>query len=429
MVSTSEAGYAEPVNSFWSTPENLERTPELIWPANIEVYDQMRRTDAQVGSVLRAVTLPIRRTRWSIDPNGARDEVVDLVSQDLGLPVTGADPAPLPRSRDRFSWVEHLRLALLMLTFGHSPFEQIYRIDPAGRARLRKLGWRPPRTISKVDVAADGGLVALEQYSTAAGVNARMGVDRLVVYVNEREGGNWLGQSLLRPAYKFWLLKDRMLRVQAQSVDRNGMGLPVYIAAPVPPELADADQVKRSNDDIAAGLAIAKSVRSGENAGAALPNGADLKLLGVEGKLPDADPVIRYYDEQIARAVLAHFLNLGTQTGSWALGSTFADFFVLSLQTTAMQIADTATQHVVEDLVDVNWGLDEPAPRIVFEEIGSQSPATSEAITALVQCGALVADAALDRYLRQKYALPEREGELSPGPGQQQTVKQTEDAA
>ena len=44
-----------------------------------------------------------------------------------------------------------------------------------------------------------------------------MTVDRLVMYVNDREGGNWLGQSLLRPAYKFWLLKDRLLRVMRRS--------------------------------------------------------------------------------------------------------------------------------------------------------------------------------------------------------------------
>lgn len=44
----------------------------------------------------------------------------------------------------------------------------------------------------------------------------------------------------------------------------------------------------------------------------------------MSGDLPDTDAPIKYHDEQIARAVLAHFLNLGTQTGSWALGSTFA---------------------------------------------------------------------------------------------------------
>jgi hypothetical protein len=408
-IPTDEAGYsANTGNGWWEAPDE-EQTPELRWPRNIEVYDRMRRQDAQVISVLRAVTLPVRRTAWWVDPNGARPEVVEFVAENLGLPIKGQDPKPVLRTRDRFSWSEHLRLALLMLVFGHSPFEQVYRIDEAGMARLRKLAWRPPRTISKVEVAADGGLVAVEQMSTASGSTARMGVDRLVVYVNDREGGNWLGQSLLRPAYKFWLLKDRILRVQAQTVDRNGMGVPVYIASEVPATLADTDlaeYTKRQIEEIKRGEEIARAFRSGNAAGAGLPNGADLKLLGVQGTLPDADKPIRYYDEQIARAVLAHFLNLGTETGSWALGSTFADFFTLSLQTVANDIADVATQHVVEDLVDINFGESEPAPRIAFDEIGSRSAATAEAIKALVDCGAITVDDALEAEMRQKYGLP-----------------------
>jgi hypothetical protein len=41
--------------------ETFETNPDLMWPKSIEVFDKMRREDAQVGSVLRAVTLPIRR--------------------------------------------------------------------------------------------------------------------------------------------------------------------------------------------------------------------------------------------------------------------------------------------------------------------------------------------------------------------------------
>ncbi|WP_343091546.1 phage portal protein family protein, partial [Clostridioides difficile] len=63
---------------------------------------------------------------------------------------------------------------------------------------------------------------------------------------------------------------------------------------------------------------------------------------------------------------------LGTQTGSWALGTTFADFFVGSLQAVAMHIADVTQQHVIDDLVDLNWGEDEPAPQLVFDEIGAK---------------------------------------------------------
>jgi hypothetical protein len=399
---TSELGYAGPgmAGTYWAVPDPDE-TPELRWPLSVRVFDQMRRQDAQVKSVLRAVTHPVRRTGWRVDPNGARSEVVELVATDLGLPVVG-EPLKAPiRSRERFSWADHLQHALLSLSFGHMFFEQVYTIGDDGRAHLRKLAPRMPRTIQHIDVAPDGGLVAIEQWGPAK--NVRIPVSRLVAYVPEREAGNWAGESMLRAGYKNWLLKDRLLRVQVASIERNGMGVPLYIGA-------------EGETDLSAGVALAKGWRSGDAAGAAVPYGANLVLRGVEGTLPDAEKAVRYHDEQIARAVLAHFLNLGTQTGSWALGSTFADFFTLSLQSVAAQIADVANAHVVEDLVDVNFGEDEPAPRIVFEEIGSRAPLTAEAINMLVTCGALVPDQPLEQHLRDTFGLPLKDPD-APDPG------------
>lgn len=387
--------------SLWWTVLEQETTPELQWPLSIQVYDKMRRQDAQVASVLRAVTHPVRRTQARVDPNGARDEVVEIVSEDMGLPIVGGESVRPRRARDRFSWVEHLRWALLFLPMGHSFFEQQYRIDEAGRARLKKLGPRPSRTIEMLSVASDGDLISLQQWNSRKPIPA----SRLVAYVLEREGGNWLGQSVLRTCYKNWLLKDRLLRVQVQTVERNGMGVPLYKAG-------------ENETDLGPGLAMAKAWRSGEASGAAVPPGADLLLRGVDGDLPDADKPIRYHDEQIARAVLAHFLNLGTQTGSWALGNTFAEFFTLSLQTIAEEIADVATTHIVEDLVDLNWGEDEPAPRIVFDEIGSRHQATAEAIKLLLECGALTADDGVERQMRQNYNLPPADPQTArPGDG------------
>lgn len=410
-VPVSERGYSSAsATSWWQMAAGDDETPELRWPSSVDVYNRMRRQDAQVMSVLRAVMLPIRRTAWRVDPAGSKVTVAKFVADELGLPVVGRPEKPAGRTRDRFSWADHLQLALLMLPFGHSFFEQVYRIDDAGKARLRKLAWRPPSTVSNVEVATDGGLVAVHQYGRGpTGKEIVLPVDRIVAYVNDREGANWFGTSLLRPAYKFWLLKDRALRTQAQTLDRNGLGVPVYYGAQ-PPDgvLVNPDDAEQwQEDDLAAGKALASAFRAGDNSGAAVPFSAKLKLQGVEGTLPNADPVIRYYDEQIARAVLAHFLNLGTETGSWALGSTFADFFTLSLQTVAMQVADVATQHVVEDLVDLNFGESEPAPRIVFDEIGSRHPATADAIKMLVDCGAVTPDEPLDRHLRTTYGLPE----------------------
>jgi hypothetical protein len=393
----NEIGYATTnASSFWSF-DDAETTPELRWPSSVYVYDQMRRQDAQVASVLRAVSLPVRRTPWRIDPAGAKARVTQFVADELGLPVVGKEPKAASRTRDRFSWPDHLREALLMLPFGHMYFEQVYRIDPGGdRAHLRKLAPRMPRTIEEIKVAPDGGLISITQCAPVTGGSGGqrpIPVDRLVAYVHEKEGGNWLGSSLLRPAYKHWLIKDRLLRVDAQTIERNGMGVPLYVGA-------------EGEADLSAGLTMAKAWRAGESSGSAIPYSANMRLLGVEGDLPERIPSIRYHDEQIGRAVLAHFLNLGTQTGSWALGTTFADFFVLSLQTLAQQIADVATQHIVEDLVDINFGPTEPAPKVVFDEIGSRQAATAQALKALADAGLIDPDEVLKHSIRQQYGMP-----------------------
>jgi hypothetical protein len=403
LVERGNVGIFSP--GTWWTSLDHEETPELRWPLSVWVFDRMRRTDSQVASVLRAVTLPIRRTGWRVDPNGARPEVAQQIAEDLGLPLASdtGDVPPTGRAKDRFSWHQHLEWALLMLPFGFMFFEQVVRVDGGGMVRLRKLGPRMPRTIVGIDVADDGGLVSVTQAAGAKSVV--IPVDRLVAYVHQREGGNWLGSSILRPAYKFWILKDRLLRVQAQTIERNGMGVPLYEGA-------------EGEEDLTAGLSIAQRWRAGDNSGAAIPNTAKLTLKGVDGHiLPDADPVIRYYDEQIARAVLAHFLNLGTQTGSWALGTTFADFFTLSLEALADQIADVATQHVVEDLVDWNWGPDEPAPRIIHDEIGAKNEALVAAIKMLVDAGVIIPDRITEEFSRALLGLPAK-GLPSPTPQQ-----------
>jgi len=411
----AEVGYqADPRLIGWGSlaAETHETNPDLQWPMSLDSWDRMRREDPQVKSVLRAVTLPIMRTDWVIDGTGCRPEVVAHVAADLGLPVKGqAFVAPL-RTKGRFSFKEFLRLALLELVYGHSVFEQVYD-QSSGSTHLAKLAWRPPRTIADFEVAADGGLVAITQHARAGRTRPRLTVDQLVVFVNEREGANWIGESLLRAAYKMWLLKDRALRIQALTAERNGLGLPVIIGAAPPEDMPYEKLIEWLEERVAENLKIAKEARSGDAAGVSLAHGETLQFVGVTGKLPDLDKPIRYFDEQIARAVLAHFLNLGTETGSWALGSTFANFFTDSLNAVAQHIADVTNQHVIEDLVDHAFGQTEPAPRLVPAPIGEQQPITAEAIKALIDCGALTKDPQLEEFLRAKYGLPVLAAELA----------------
>lgn len=398
---TGEVGYAAAGKAVgalgWADPVLMAATSDLIWPADLPVYERMRSEDAQPASALRAVALPVLSTQWGLDLAGCRDEVGEDVARNLGLAVHGQPLPEVLRTRDRFSWHDHLRHVLTMLAFGHAFFEQVYRPleDGRGRHALRKLAWRPPMTLSAIEVARDGGLVGIRQY----GVRERIDVSRLVAYVNEREGGNWRGRSLFRPIVKNQRAKDFIMRTDLRSVDRNGNGLPDYEAGPDEPSLD-------------AGKALVTNLRSGDMAGAARPTGSKLRLLGVEGQLPDMLAKIEYQDRQMFAAILLNFMSLGGNgPGSYALGAVQAQTFTNSLQSLAQQVCDTAQQHVIEDLVDVNFGPDEPAPRLVFERIGSHQAATAQALKLLTDAGVLYPDRPLEEAVRQSYGLPPKQSQ------------------
>lgn len=386
-------GYASlyATSTWWENLAN-EPTPELRWPLSIRVFDRMRRQDAQVASVLRAVTSPIIRTQWRLDGTGCDPAVTELVASNVGLPIVGAedDETVRPRSASRINWDEHLRLALLMLPFGHSPFERIFTFDESDqRWRISELGPRLPRTLSNISVDRSGNLVSIQQYGSLLGgaEGEPLTADRLVMYVLDREGGNWLGMPMLRSCYKNWLLKDDALRKWASAIDRQSMGVPIYTGA-------------ERETSLEAGQDIATNVRSGDNAGAAIPYGAKVELKGVEGTLPDIATYVQYQDTQIARSALGHFLNLGGQTngqvGSYNLGTVLADTFHLSLDAVADLVATTATAGISEALVDVNFGKDVAAPRFVYDPIGTRQ---TELDRIREQAG-LSSDADLVKFLR-----------------------------
>ncbi len=418
--STAERGYlghgqAGDAAHWWGQLE-YDEPPDLRWPYNLVAYDRMYKKDAQVRSVLSAVALPVLRTTWRIDPADAREEVVALVAEDLGLPLIGEQPSATPvQGPGRFSWYEHVSDALLMLRYGFMPFEQVYREDRnvrgPGRFRLRKLAARMPRTIEKINQARDGGLVSIEQRPFDGIRPVPIPVRDLVMYVHDKEPGSWLGNSVLHAAWVNWRLKDVGQRVWAQALDRQGMGVPVYKAS-------DQSDPVKAEAELQAGMALARAARAGTDAGAGIPHGAEFDLIGVTGGTVDPEKHVRYQDEQITRGPLLHFLNLGTQTGSWALGSTFADFFTLSLQALGERLASVATEHVVRDLVAANWGEAEPAPRLVFDEIGSRNAATAQAIEQLVRAGVVLPDRDLEQFVRRSFALPPKTVPSPSVPGQ-----------
>lgn len=400
-----EWGHAQP--GVW---EDEFDNPELRFPAAYRTFDEMLR-HPQVNSAFASVILPILRTTWRIDGTDCREEVVRHVAADMSLPIVGEGDVAYGSgyAEERFSWNEHLPAAVRgMFSVGHSFFEQKAELSPVdGRWHLVKLGYRSPRTIT-VKVARDGGLVSLEQCQASdAGIlrgvsyaqPITLPLSRVVVYTHDKVGTNWRGRSMLVPAYMDWRT-DLLNRAQQRTLfERHASPSPVY----------EAGSDEKSLD---AGKKVATDYRSGQSSGAAIPAGAKLHLPGLEGTLPNLDQALTRNSENIARAFRAHFLNLGTATGtgSYALSNALQSFFTLTVQGNAEEVGRIGSRYVVRDIVDWNWGPAERAPRLVFDEIGSRADALIEAIAALVTAGVLQPDEALEKYLRTTLGLPPARG-------------------
>lgn len=406
-MANTEIGHASPVGAARLTQEDNHA---LDFPQSTRVYAKMLRQDAQVQSILKAVTLPIRRATWRIDPNGAPDEVVQHVANDLRLPILGEETVAVPRRRGRISWDSHLQKALLALPYGHMFFEQVYATGDDGLEHLVKLAPRLPGTVAKINVADDGGLESIEQYAPG-GVGSKreapvIPVSRLVAYCFEPMDTTWVGSSILRPAYKHWKLRDELLRLEQQTLDRNGMGIPLYEAS------ANPEDPKR---EIEQGQTIVEGIRSGAHAGVAIPNGAKFDLKGISGQVASPRAAIEYHDAMMAKAVLAHVLNLNGQGGSYALAETQNDLFVQSLQSIADWIIDTANLHVVEDLLEVAWpDYAGPAPQLMCDPIASKKELTAEALANLANAGVIFMDPATENEIRRRYQMPQKDPDYIP---------------
>ena len=388
----------------------LEHIPDLAWPTSVRTYLQMR-TDPKLAAVLDGYKLQLRRAQWQLDPTDCRPEVVDLVADDLGLPVKGRDRHGSARTRG-VSWHEHLRLALTMLDFGHAGFEmQVQVID--GKARLVGLWERPQHTISQIHVDPITGAFRgiSQELDVGRWDEPEQPADRLVWYAHNPEGSGWHGRSMLRPAYAPWLLKREMQRVLATASRRFGMGVPVAefapTATPTPQQFSEAQKA-------------AAAARVGDQAGLAMPPGAVLKLVGLSGGVPDTLGFLKWLDQQMSTSVLMGHLDLGqTQTGNRALGSVFIDNLMLALETVGEYICDVVTRQICARLVLWNWGPDEPVPRLVVSGVGTRREITAETLQLLIQSGALSADPELEEWVRREYRLPPASGErrLPPTPG------------
>ena len=379
-----------------------EYNPQLEGPSAIRTYEKMRRSDAQVAATLLACELPIRAANWDVLPasSDALDKkIAQFVKDNLFGGLEYVSPSGVKNTQ---CWDDVLRNALLMLPFGAAAHEEIYAVDGM-RVRLARLAPRLPVTFYRWITDVDGEtLLALNQYGyrNSNFESVEIPVDRLAVFTFNKEGANFFGRSMLRPAYMHWYIKHNLYRIDAIAGERNGLGIPTI-----------EQGTNASKEDRQAAASWVTQLAAHEKTGIALPAGWKLTLQGVQGQVRDLFNSIEHHNIEISRTALAFFMNLGQSSkssGNRALGQEMTDFFFLAVQATADQIARTIMATSVRRLVDYNWDGVARYPALVVSNLRARSlDQTLASLSQLATANVVAPYPELAQHIARELGLPQ----------------------
>jgi hypothetical protein len=373
----------------------------------VRVYEKMVRSDGQVRGLLSAMETPIRMAQWQILPPAPEDllpgqtqakakEVVAFVKSNL---LGGLESRTVRGGWVSQSWQNVISNCLGMLSFGCKVGELVYRVDGA-QLRLREIADLEPLTYYRwhtdpavvdatlpVGVYDDGRtLQALQQYGYRGSqfITPTLPADKIVRITYGQRGANFWGIPPTRVMYPDWFMKSALKRIDAIACERNSLGVPTI---ELPPGASQQDRTFAQN--------FVTQLASHEKTGLTLPPGAKFVIVGISGRLRDILPSMEYADMQMARSVLAMFMQQGGAAGKGnrSLGESQTDFFILSEQSTADHIGETLRNSVVRPLVAMNFGEDAPTPLIRATNVEARSiEMLSQIVSQLSQQAAFISD-------------------------------------
>lgn len=347
---------------------------ELKGRRAIRKYREMRDNDSIVGAVMYAIEQVLRDVEYQVIPSDESEkavkeaEFVKSVIEDMD-----------------HSFDDHISEALSCLSFGFSVFEVVYkrRVGPNmkdpkrkskytdGRLGIRKIASRAQWTVEEFDVdRITGETLGVRQQKSFTDMDCYIPSWKMVHYRTITTNNDPSGRSILRNAYKSYTFLNNLQSIEAIAVERELNGVPVgRMPAEYLAENATDEQVALRN----AFEKVLRDLKNNEQGFALLPsdlyvnvNGEptsqrlmDIELITSNGsRNVDIDPIIRRYQHDIARSMMAEFLMLGSQEGgSYALSKSKTDLFQKSLNSYINSIYDVVNKQIIERLWELN-GLD-----------------------------------------------------------------------
>ena len=367
--SKTEIGYSG-ANTRFGQIRADEFQNELKGKQGIRKYREMRDNDATIGAVMYATEQILRDVPRIVEPSDKKNE--KAVEMAKWLETVFDD---MEHSLD-----DHISEALSSLTFGFAVFEPVYKIrggpkfvDPKRKSKhsdghygIRKLASRAQWTIDSFKVDEKTGEILGVNQERSALTSNFIPKNKLVHYRTTTTNNDPSGRSILRNAFKSYVYLNTMQVTEGIAVERELNGIPIIrIPSDYLADDATEDQVAIRK----MAERIGRDLKFNEQGSIVLPSDVwvvedkatthrlvDVELIASNGNRNIAiDPIIRRYQHDIARSVMAEFLMLGSSTtGSYALSKSKTDIFLRSVESYINTIYDVLNEQVVKPLWEIN---------------------------------------------------------------------------
>lgn len=293
------------------------------------------------------------------------------------------------------------------------PEPMVQKLPERTFVTLRKLSQRLPKTIIKWNVDRAGELISVVQQApitqadgTQTYEEVEIPASYLLVLVNEKWGDEWTGHSILRAAYKPWVLKEMLERVMGIAYERHGAGIPTaYVPESRGDDTSLLDELEEKLTNLRAGE-FSFLLFPGPKSTGNMP-GYNFDIEAPPGGIPDFTKALDYLRGEIKGSMLIRFSELGHgQAGARATASTQAEVWYSSLTALAEMLA-TQLDTLIRRLVDVNYENVERYPRLRFSGIKARNMLEfAQAHALLTNAQLLEPDTPLRDHIRRELDAP-----------------------
>lgn len=287
---------------------------------------------------------------------------------------------------------------LLALPYGFAVSEIVlkyFKEGPfTGKVGIKKMKGLDPEAITfKTDKY--GNLKKVIQDSREIGGQPiSLPLERLIIYTNEKEFGNFYGTSRLRAVYKNWFIKDVITKFWNIALERFGM--PMLIGkVPSSKDLTEMRDVL-ANAQARSSMAVVDGWEvNALETGIGRSGGGDYKSC------------LEYHNSQILKGLLVPGTLIGAETGgSFARAKVSFQIFQLMLKSLEVDLCGIVEKYLIEPLIKYNYGELDKYPQFVFEPLTrAEFLELAKVFALLVRNGVVGAD---ETWMRDMMRVPKR---------------------